>query len=396
MIVFAKTQMKAGRFGMNTSTKINRLLAITVFCFSALHLSITNAWGEQGERLKARIILVIPQGAKPQKGYQDRLASVATRTEKFFADWMKHWDREIERAEFFERNPDGSVKVTLTKVKPKHGPNAQASLVEIRRLAIASAKQQLQIKKRTRVLWWIFYDYPGVKGFRGGGNSKYGSAINAYPAGAGLIDQNAHLASNKMSGTKIKGMIHEFGHALGLPHNGPRLELDLGNSLMGPIGQKFRKKTGSKDTRVYLNEASAALLWQHPIFKAGAPPKPVQPKRIKIDQLQAEESATGKIKISGILQSDLDAHSVVIFDSDSGKFKENYWSRSHVGTITNDGRFAVLFKSPHSQGKLFLSFCYNNGINTADGRRQTLQKSVIEIAYRGNHGKRTFQMPANK
>lgn len=369
--------------------------SILILLFGPQLIEAASAQATQNDRLRARIVLVIREGTEPQSNYKERLGSVATRTEKFFAEWMEHWERPIERTEFFERDADGNVQVTLTKARlPK--ADGRNTLPELRRQAIAKAKKQLKIKDNRKVLWWIFYDYPGVKGFRGGGNSNYGTAINAYPGGSGLIDQDADLAASKSSGTKIKGMIHEFGHALGLPHNGPRMELDLGNSLMGPISPKFAKTTNSKDGRVYLNEVSAALLWKHPVFKETKPQKPVQPKRIKMTDLEAVEDSDGNIVVSGTLDSDLRAHSAVIFNAEGGKFGDNYWARSHVAPIEDNGQFSIPFESPYSKGKLFLSFCFENGVNTADGKKQTLQKSVVEITYNGKKGRRKFVLPSSK
>ena len=65
----------------------------------------------------------------------------------------------------------------------------------------------------------------------------------------------------------IKGTIHEFGHALGLPHIGPRPGVKLGNTLMGPTNRVFCSRTGPDDPRVYLSEASAAALWKHPVSR---------------------------------------------------------------------------------------------------------------------------------
>lgn len=344
----------------------------------------------QNDRLYARIVLFIPENAKPPKDYELRLGSLGTRTEAFFAKWLKHWDREVEREEFFVRNDDGDIQVTLVKGKLKD-PKSKTVLDDLRRQAIVGAKAQLGIKQNTKVLWWIFHAYPGAKGFVGGGNPFFGSAINEYPPGNGAIRQNLELASKKMADLKIKGMIHEFGHALGLPHNGPRPDLNLGNSLMGPIIRFYAARTKSKNTRVYLNQSSAAMLWKHPIFRKRAPKKPVMPRQVNVTNLKVTENKSGTIKVEGKLESNQKAHTAVLFDSFNNKFGD-YWSRSYIGEIV-DGKFEIVAEDPFDEGTLLLSFCFNNGINTADGKSQFSRKSVIEIPYRGKKGKRRFSLP---
>ncbi|MCH1407737.1 MAG: hypothetical protein L7V87_01785 [Verrucomicrobiales bacterium] len=110
------------------------------------------------------------------------------------------------------------------------------------------------------VIWWIFYGYERVKGFQDGARGTGGININAYPKGDELIPTDAELATGKLNDMAIKGTIHEFGHALELPHIGPRPEVDLGNSLMGPVNRAYWSRSGFVHVRVYLTQASAFAL----------------------------------------------------------------------------------------------------------------------------------------
>ena len=385
----------------NVEIKMSPLSGIRIVSLTALLavvvslLFASTAQAQRKERLKARIVVAIPRGANPPAEYEERMRSVATRTEKFVAQWMEHWGREIERAEFFERDSEGNVIITLVEIRLKGKPAGHESLMEVRKLAINGAKTKLELTQRSNVLWWIFHEYPGVKGFRGGGNSKYGSAINAYPGGRGLINQEADLASQAMNGTQIKGAIHEFGHALGLPHSGPKMELKIGNSLMGPISPKYFKKTSSKDGRVHLNEACAAQLWRHPIFRTERPPMPAQPKKFELKDWKAEEDDEGQIVITGKLDSNRIAHSVIAYDSknqDKSKVHSDYWVRSYTGKVEEDGSFTLVIAKPRDQANLFLKFCLMNGINTGDGKSQK-KSSYLRIGYSGKRGNRKFVLP---
>lgn len=373
---------------MNTKTRTATIVAASV-TWIALFFNLSTAQA-QNDRLYARIVLFIPVNAAPPKDYVERLGSVGTRAEVFFDKWLRHWDRNVPRKEIFVRDDKGKIQVTLVKGHLKD-PKSKSVLEDLRRQAIQGAKSQLNIRQNTKVLWWIFHAYPGAKGYIGGGNSTYGTAINEYPPGTGPIRQNMDLASKKMADLKIKGMMHEFGHGLGLPHNGPRPDLNLGNSLMGPINRIYSSRTRSRDTRVYLNPASAALLWKHPVFQIKTPPKPTLPRLVDLTGLTAKENKDGTFEVHGHLKSSVDAHSVVLFDSRDNKFGD-YWSRSYVGEI-NDGQFKILVKDPFDEGTIFLCFCFDNGVNSADGKSHFSRKSVVQIPYAGKPGKRKFRIP---
>lgn len=73
------------------------------------------------------------------------------------------------------------------------------------------------------------------------------------------------LVSSEHNKFLLKGCIREFSHGVGLDHIGPKPELRLGNTLMGPIQRSMSGKKDSK-TMGCLSEANAAILSVHPIF----------------------------------------------------------------------------------------------------------------------------------
>ena len=72
-------------------------------------------------------------------------------------------------------------------------------------------------------------------------------------------------------------------------------------------------------------------------------------------------------------------------------FPTAYWAQSYVDSIEKDGKFEVNIKNPYHQGKLYLSFCFDNGIVTADTESAKIKKSAKVIAYSGKKGKREFR-----
>ena len=345
------------------------MLALSTLCTTSLLTTATGIAADSDNGRFARIVLFTAADAEPPENYQARLASLALRSEAFFADGFDHWQRPIERQKIFARDAEGKIQVTLVTGELLQ-PKGRAALPELRKKAVEGATKQLGLKPNgAPVIWWIFYDYPEVKGFQGGARGSGGIAINAYPKGKDLIDVDTDLAEGVLNEMAIKGTIHEFGHALGLPHIGPRPALDLGNSLMGPINKAFWQKAQSDDTRVYLNEASAAALCKHPIFRKEALLNPKMPKDIEVENLEVSESPDRKqVIVRGTLKTGTGgdakvsaAHSLIVLDSERGQYGD-YWCRSYVAPIDPaSGKFEVSVSEPYAKGTLFLSFGFDNG-----------------------------------
>jgi len=363
---------------------------ITLFIL-ALSVSL-QGFAKDNDRF-ARIVLFIPSDAEAPENFEARLGSLAIRTEALLSENFKRWNRPVERREIFARNDDGTVKVTLVKGNLLN-PKGRAALPELTKKAIAGATKQLGLKSGgPPIIWWTFYNYEGVKGFRGGASGGGGGrAINAYPKGDELIRVDMELAGGNLVEVSLKGTIHEFGHALGLPHIGPRPNLKLGNSLMGPINKAFWRKSGTNDVRVYINEASIAALWKHPIFRKDAMTNPRMPGKISVENLDVAESKDAKtIVIKGRLSADATAHSVIALDSERGKYGD-YWARSYTAAIDPDtGIFEISIAEPFEKGTLFLAFAFDNGLTTSNGKRRFQQGSSIEISYITKDGRRVFQ-----
>jgi hypothetical protein len=317
-----------------------------------------------------RLILFTASDRTPPKGVSHRLTQIADAAERFFFSEMKRWKYPPAVTRLFRRNPDGTVEVTYVKGdRPAADPFYAKAQCDAE--AREKAKKQLRLEGEGHILWTFVYlgDRPErFKDWGGSGCARDGgSGVVNYDTIPGEIRPDLGLNMGFNSEYFLKGTIHELGHALGLPHIGPDPALNLGNSLMGANQSVYIERKQPHADQVYLTEASAAILWKHPLFSNTTKDRQRQPSVKLVDYRPAYSRASNRITLSGKLISDMHAHSVVVFDN-LGKPKDVYWYRSHVARIAADGTFRVPIDQPaRADGQLRIFFCFDNGSFTGDG-----------------------------
>jgi WD40-like Beta Propeller Repeat len=341
-----------------------------------------------------RIILFTPSDRQPPATVSHRLTQIADATEKFLLGEMTRWKYLPAVSKLFRRNPDGTVEVTYVKgdrpaadsYYAKSGCDAEAK---------AKAKQQLRIEGEGHIWWTFLYigDRPTrFADWKGGGCARDGGgAIVNYDTLPGEIRPDLNPGAGFNADIFLKGTIHELGHALGLPHIGPDLSLKMGNSLMGANNSVYAERKYSNPDQIYLTEASAAMLWKHPVFSGSTKDRQRQPS-VKLADFKPTYSRTSnRITLAGKLVSDMPAHSVVVLD-DLGKPEDEYWYRSHVARIAPDGTFKVAIDRPaKANGHFRILFCFDNGVVTGDGAGLDFNdRGEIRKGYRFRDGSYLF------
>jgi hypothetical protein len=328
-----------------------------------------------------RMVLFTPRNVAPPPNAGERLTQFARYAENFFVNWMTRWDYEPARKQIFQWQSDGSVEVLFAKGDRSADQYTDGSF---RPQMIQKLVQEHNIPRNGNI-WWIFVylgDPPArFKNYRGAGDSRGGGwAILNYDSSPGEIHLDREIAAGFHDEIFLKGSIHELGHGLGLPHLGPRLKQDLGNSLMGPVTRIWEQHRPG-DQRGYLTEGSAAMLWKHPLFSGTTKDRNVMPTVALEDYEARHDRGRNQIKIEGRLVSNRAAHSVVIVDDMDEKPGE-YWRRAYVGRIAEDGTFQVAVDEPVPCGGTYrIVFCFDNGIVTGDAGKLGLL-GAIEKKYR--------------
>ena len=214
--------------------------------------------------------------------------------------------------------------------------------------------------------------------YRGAGDSRNGGwAVLNYANLPGKIDPAAGLVSDFHDQLFLKGCIHEFGHALGLPHIGPKVELGRGNTLMGPVTRIYVEQKLPHPTQAYLSEASAAILSAHPIF-TGDPSFRNKRPQTKFEGVEVRYDArAASVTLTGKLTANHQAHRIVVIDDRDDKIGA-YWVKGYVSKLNEQGQFAVSIPRPKiCSGKLKILAVYENGVVTGGGLNQGIGSAKI-------------------
>ncbi len=356
---------------------------------SAVLFATTVSVAHHDDIRHAQIVLFVPDDAEVPEGYQERLTAIALRTEAFFSDGIEQWGWDVARREVFARTSSGEIQVTVVRGSLPEDATGRKGFPLVGPLAMEAATAALGDQVDESTVWWTFYHTPKrvIKGFRGGGDRDGGRAINIYPTAEGDITLATELGAPEMWPLNLKGAVHEFGHALGLPHIGAKPGTDLGNTLMGPINRAYasRLPKGTSEPRVYLCEGSAALLAKHPLFVSKGPTPLAVKENARVNNLSIKDGPDGSIVITGKVSGQVSAHSVMILDSDR-RFGD-YWSPSYTAKIDKDGKFHASLDEPFTSDKGFITLyvCLNDGRNKTVGK-----EGAMRFEYTGNPGDRTF------
>jgi hypothetical protein len=273
-----------------------------------------------------RIVLFTPSDREPPENVPRRLTQIADAAKHFLVGEMSRHGYPPAVSRIFRRTPDGTVEFTLVKGnRPASDPYYTDPACDAE--ARNKAERQLRIEGEGHV-WWTFL-YVGERptrlgNWRGFGNARDGGmAIVNYESLPGEVhpDQGLNLGFN--AEVYLKGTIHKLGHALGLPHIGPDIALGLGNSLMGPNNSVYAERKHPHPNGVYLTEAEAAMLWEHPVFSGSTKDRQRQPSVRLVDYKPSYQGRSKQIILAGKLHSDVSAHSIVVHD-DLGKPEDEY------------------------------------------------------------------------
>ena len=337
---------------------------------------------------EVQIVFLTPGDVEPPEGVTRRLTQVADCAEALFVKWMKAWEYPPQRERIFQRKADGSVKVWFVKAEetlasgefPLEGGN-------LARKGKLLAMEEYGLAQDLDVWWvWVYVGDPPMKyaTYLGSGNAATGGlCVVNYVNLPGEIVPQMNLAGDAVEKLMVKGCIHEFGHALGLPHSGPLEKDDLGMPLMGATVRNYRARMKNNEERVCLTQDSAAILWKHPLF-SGTPERRYAMPNIRWHDISVRNDRSRRIaRLVGRVTSSVPVHSVIVYDT-VPEVQANYFQKAYVARVEKDGAFEVVITEPVTMpvsGSFKLVACCGNGTMTGDGESRGIG-GAHEIAYR--------------
>lgn len=337
-----------------------------------------------------QIVMFTPSDVELPADYKERMQEVTEYSDWFFKKWMNHWGYNCENPLKIQKDADGYPVMWRIKGKYTQSSGKYDELGYAKSEVIPEAINKYGIPEKNQTWWVISYPGPSSKAYRGGGDFQGGTASANFTPNTGSIIEpgDDNLAAGTAVEFKLKAVIHELTHALGLGHIGP-LEMDnLGNSLMGPTIKSYHKNYPDDD-RVYLTKASAAMLWKHPLFDGNYDHVNTVPTIQMTDFQASYDDQTNVLQLSGKLASNYAAHSVVIANDTNGD-KPDYWRKTFVGEVADDGTFTCdIFELNKASGKLVIAFCFDNGAISGVTGKLGLGKG-IEKTYTFENGTYLF------
>lgn len=325
---------------------------------------------------QVHVVMFVPADVRPPDDYQSRVDEIVAYAESFFQREMTRWGH-TDIVLPFRRSADGHVEVRLIR-----GSQNLATYKPVKvRSEVMDENRREDRLAGSRQVWWImvYAGQPPAKAdtYLGGFGLEIGGwAVGDFDLTPGSIDADAPLGSEFLVRLRLKGMLHELGHAFRLPHIGPLLQDKAGNTLMGPTHVNYRQVVPAREERVYLSEAEAALLSIHPAFR-GVPDVPGPLPKVKAEGLRCiANRRSSSFRVSGRVVSNERAVYALVADESDARPGE-YWTKTYVSTVDSHGNFEVdVIEPAASNGTLKIWFAFENGDQTGDGESRSRNSGI--------------------
>ncbi|MCZ2343117.1 MAG: hypothetical protein LC104_15195 [Bacteroidales bacterium] len=304
------------------------------------------------ERPVVRVIYFIPTDRQPEPEFPARLDRIMKQVQEFYRDGMDQ-NGYGKKTFALDRDAKGALRIYEVRAKGPMRDYGRNGAGKVRReVKEAMAKQyNINIDNETIIIFQLLLEWKNGKAeeigpYVGGGSPRSGTAwvyddakldtqllTSREPGGY----YHGPCSWGEFNTHYLGGVLHELGHAFGLPHDcehavdRPR----RGRSLMGGGNHTYGRELRKAGPGAFLSAASALPLSVHPLFTGKR--VPVTTMTCEIQDLQVQYQ-NGKILCTGRFHGGPPVVGLVAYN-DPKEPAGDYDAIGVTNAIAADGKF---------------------------------------------------------
>jgi hypothetical protein len=353
-------------------------------------LSLIEAWENdhpERERRKLRVVYWTPVDREPAPQHRERLTRVMTHAREFYAREMASYGFG-RRTVNLELEADGLLDLRVVRGKEPFSHYHRESGQEIRKDCVAALAQEgITADEETLVIFCNLATWDAGKRimkqtspYYAGGDHRKGTA---WQVDSPLLDPDllgdkggmlhdgeyGRISLGRYNSIFVGGVVHELGHALGLPHcaESAQEKQTRGTALMGSGNRTMGEELRGEGKGTFLSFGDALRLLTHVQFSGSV--KGMKDKaEVSWRDLSVRLDEQGNAVLSGTVGGKIPVYGVIVYADPAGG--GNYDAQIGAASPRADGRFEAVLTAPPAgkgpTGQFRLVACCVNGAKTAD------------------------------